>query len=121
MHLNHLHLSSTDVVASADFLCEHFGFSLATGRATKAFAALEDGHGFSVVLMALKPDESYPEMFHVGFLLAQEEAVRAQHESLLLHRFEAGALEVSRGALRFYCRAPGGLLVEVGHLPAKEV
>ncbi|MBA2672315.1 VOC family protein [Ramlibacter sp.] len=117
MHLNHLHLSSTDVVASSAFLCEHFGFSLSTGHATKAFAALEDSEGFSVVLMALKPGESYPEMFHVGFLLQEEQAVHAQHEKLLQGGIDVGPLEMSRGALRFYCKAPGGLLIEVGHAP----
>lgn len=114
MHINHLHLCSTDVPATAAFLCEHFGFSLLAARATRAFAALEDDSGLSLVLMPLPPGEAHPQMFHLGFLLDHEAEVIAQHARLVQSGAHLAPLERSRGALRFYCRAPGGLLIEVG-------
>jgi hypothetical protein len=117
MQLNHLHLSSSDVVGAAAFLCRHFGFAPLHARATRAFAALEGRGGFTLVLMELKPGESYPPMFHIGFLLPQEHAVRTHHEALSVAGADVGPLEVSRGGLRFYCKAPGDLLIEIGHSP----
>ncbi|HEU4602115.1 MAG TPA: VOC family protein [Steroidobacteraceae bacterium] len=118
MHLNHLHLSVPDVPALSSVLVRHFHFNLIHRSANQAFAALRDSDDFTLVLMRLEtgadPSTVYPRDFHIGFLTSNDAEVEAMHASLLADGLQPSSIEVSRGGKRFYLRAPGALLIEVG-------
>jgi catechol 2,3-dioxygenase-like lactoylglutathione lyase family enzyme len=122
MQLNHLNLCTDDVAALASFFTGHFGFELVAGRGDGSFAILRGSDGFALNLMKPGGGEpaSYPEGFHVGFVVDRPETVRARHAELVEARWTVGAVEtVTRGGEAttiFYCRAPGDLLVEVSAL-----
>ena len=122
MQLNHLHLSVTDVAAAASFFATHFDFTLLETRGNNGMAVIKGEAGVLVVLMRhpskVDAATAYPDMFHVGFLVANEDAVDKKHAQLKSGGFELGDVEMTRGARRFYCRAPGGITVEVGHEPS---
>lgn len=118
MHLNHLHVSVPDVPALCSVLVRHFDFNILHMSANEAFATLRDREGFTLVLMRLEtgadPSTTYPRDFHIGFLNANDAQVEAMHESLMADDLQPSSIEVTRGGKRFYFRAPGGLLIEVG-------
>ncbi|WP_338872363.1 VOC family protein [Myxococcus stipitatus] len=118
MKLNHIDLQVPDVQCTAAFFERHFGFEHTSNRASPAIAILNDREGLVLVLQRLKrPEEKFPEGFHVGFLVDDVETVLAFHA-----RARAEGLEVSdvvrnnRGTM-VYCQAPGGVLVEVNARP----
>lgn len=122
MQINHLHLSVTDVAGCAAFFVEHFDFQLVDVKGNHGLA-VPRGQGHTVLVLMRLPagvdaEAAYPKMFHIGFLVPDPATVGDQHARLA----RAGARDLSelqfeRGALRFYVRIPGGLLVEVGHDP----
>jgi catechol 2,3-dioxygenase-like lactoylglutathione lyase family enzyme len=122
MQLNHLHLSVSDVTAASTFFTGHFNFLLIESRGNNGMAILKSETGFILVLMRhsgnVNPADAYPAMFHIGFLVADELLVERKHAELKTSGYELSDLEMMRGARRFYCRAPGGIAVEVGHEPA---
>lgn len=123
MQLNHLHLSVTDVNACAAFLVAHFDFTLLEARGNNGLAVLRGEKDTVLVLMRLPadvdPETAYPKMFHVGFLVADASTVGEKHAELVRHGATGlSDVQMERGALRFYIRIPGGLLIEVGHDPA---
>ena len=123
MQLNHLHLSTPDVTHASAFFVQHFGFRLREMRGRDSFAVLDGEAGVIFVLMRL-PDNppmehAYPPMFHIGFLVKDETVLEKTHASLTTDGHQPSDIEHTRGARRFYCKAPGGLLVEVGHEPEK--
>jgi catechol 2,3-dioxygenase-like lactoylglutathione lyase family enzyme len=119
MQLNHLHLSVSDVPALAKVLADHLGFTQLEASANGGFAVLSNADRFVLVLMKhakhVDPQHAYPDQFHIGFLFEDEQRVVALHSAMKLDALHVSELEFSRGARRFYCRAPGGILVEVGH------
>jgi catechol 2,3-dioxygenase-like lactoylglutathione lyase family enzyme len=121
MQLNHLHLCVQDVAAVASFFVKHFGFNLRETRGRDGFAVLTGDEGFVLALMRLPagvvPEHAYPPMFHVGFLVADEALLECTHAGLIAAGWDPAAIVHMRGARRFYCKAPGGLLIEVGHDP----
>ncbi len=60
-------------------------------------------------------EQAYPSMFHIGFLIDDEEHVVRLHADMSADGLHVSELEFSRGAQRFYLHAPGGILIEVGH------
>jgi catechol 2,3-dioxygenase-like lactoylglutathione lyase family enzyme len=123
MQINHLHLSVTDVAACAAFFVKHFEFTLLESRGNNGMAIIR-GQGDSVVVLMRLPADvdpamAYPKMFHLGFLVPDSSAVNDKHAELLrVGASDLSELQMERGALRFYVRIPGGLLVEVGHQAA---
>jgi len=117
MQLNHLHLSVSDVPACANVFARHFGFSQLEASANGGFAVLSNPDGFVLVLMRHTgdPEHAYPPHFHIGFLIEDEARVNQLHTSMSSDGLHVSELESSRGAQRFYCRIPGGVLVEIGH------
>ncbi|WNG36862.1 VOC family protein [Archangium violaceum] len=118
MKLNHIDLHVPDVQRAVLFFERYFDFELQSNRTSPAIAILSDRHGFVLVLQRLKdPAHVYPEGFHVGFLVENEDIVLGFHE-----RVRSDGLEVSqvlrnnRGVL-VYCKAPGDILVEVSCRP----
>ncbi|MEO6690321.1 MAG: VOC family protein [Dokdonella sp.] len=121
MQLNHLHLCVTDVAAASAFFVRHFDFILSETRGNNGFAALKGKAGVVLVLMRLssgiEPDKAYPPMFHLGFLTPDEAQMETCHAAMKADALDVSDIELMRGARRFYCKAPGGILVEVGHEP----
>jgi catechol 2,3-dioxygenase-like lactoylglutathione lyase family enzyme len=124
MKLNHLDLNVYDVVRSAEFFSRYFGLALvgrpgtdagerAEKRASSAIAIMSDGQGFVLVLQRADPGASYPEGFHLGFLVADVASVERVHALAV-----AGGADVSdvihnaRGTM-IYFSAPEGYRVEV--------
>ena len=114
MNVNHLDLQVADVPLHINFFEKLFGLRCQSNRNSPAIAILSDDSGFVLVLQRKKsPTESYPEGFHLGFLvddLAILEDVQA--------RAKADGIDVTdvirnnRGIM-IYCRAPEGFAVEV--------
>jgi catechol 2,3-dioxygenase-like lactoylglutathione lyase family enzyme len=121
MQLNHMHLSVTNVAAAAAFFVKHFDFTLLETRGNNGLAVLRGENSVVLVLMRLSnsadPDSAYPPMFHLGFLTPCEARVDASHAAMKADALDVSDIELTRGARRFYCKAPGGILVEVGHDP----
>lgn len=122
MQLNHIHLSVIDVAAAAAVFVEHFNFALIETRGNNGLAVLKGDGGVVLALMRLasgiEPDKASPPMFHLGFLTPDAARVEASHAAMKADALDVSEIEFTRGARRFYCKAPGGLLVEVGHEPA---
>lgn len=116
MRLNHLDLFVSDVSRTREFFETFLGFRVEATKGKDAMSLLRDESGFLLVISKFRKDSptEYPTDFHIGFHLGSEQAVREAHE-----RFTSGGVEqVSpladiRGGLRFYCRAPGDLLIEI--------
>ena len=113
MTLNHLHLGSADVAASRAFYARWFGFRHEADHGRGVF--LRDREGF---LLAIDPADDVPTLpawFHVGFCLADGDAVRALHARML----EAGVTmatelrDFGADAVAFYCLDPDGYRLEV--------
>jgi catechol 2,3-dioxygenase-like lactoylglutathione lyase family enzyme len=120
MQLNHLDLSVPDVAAEAAFFEQQFGFRELQRKGNAGMAVLQGAGGFVLVLTrsAVPVEQAYPKTFHIGFLLPDEASVRAAHTRI--ERARAGScspVSEQRGSLLFYCRTPGGVLVEVGYRP----
>jgi catechol 2,3-dioxygenase-like lactoylglutathione lyase family enzyme len=116
MKLNHIDLPVTDLEAAADYFQRGFGFTRMRAPA-EGMAILRAEDGFALILQQAENVE-YPAGFHIGFLQASDEAVHAAYQRLS----DAGlpmppAPAVSYGCLAFWCRAPGGILIEVSHRP----
>jgi catechol 2,3-dioxygenase-like lactoylglutathione lyase family enzyme len=114
MKLNHLDLHVPDVLALTDFLVRHFDLEVRGNATSPKIQILTDGHGFTLVVQRAKDDGGYPEGSHIGFLVDDEATVRVQHAKMV----EQGVTNLTpidmngRGTM-FYCRAPGGIVVEV--------
>lgn len=121
MQLNHLHLSVSDVSACARVFAHHLGFGQLEASANGGFAVLSSADGFVLVLMRhskdAHPEHAYPPHFHIGFLLQDESRVSLLHSNLRADGLEVSDIEFLRGANRFYFKAPGGVLIEIGHRP----
>ena len=110
--LNHLNLVVSDLDAAEAFFTGHFGFAVRTRHA--ALLVLDGEAGFVLVLSLAREAVSYPAGFHVGFLVADEEAVDAEYA-----RLTAAGLPIPkppremRGSYGFYFHALDDLLFEV--------
>jgi catechol-2,3-dioxygenase len=117
--LNHTNLTTYDVPALKEFFRWVFDFKVLEERGDK-LAVLRHSDGFLLTLMydkRMTPEQGYPGLFHVGFLQPTQDAVDRMHEALSARQYmapEPGKLQ--RGGpptYGFYCKAPGGVLVEV--------
>jgi catechol 2,3-dioxygenase-like lactoylglutathione lyase family enzyme len=113
MKLNHLDLLVPDVRAAADFFERCFDLEICSNRNSPAIAILSDRHGFTLVLQRAEAP-SYPEGFHIGFLVEEEDEVRRQHARLVAEGIGpiSDVIQNNRG-LMFYCRGPGAVTIEV--------
>lgn len=111
MKLNHLSFPSNDLTASTRFFEQQLG---CTSTAHAGHNILKRP-GFDIVLEQAQGFEvDWPHNFHIGFELPTVEDVRT-----LYQRFKADGIEMqvdlvkSPRGTRFFCIAPGGLLVEI--------
>lgn len=113
MKLNHLDLQVADVQETSRFFERYFGFLQATSRTTPAIAILHGEDGFILVLQRRKSaGETYPNGFHVGFIVDDRAEVERLHRELTSGGEEVSPIvENGRGTM-IYCRRDG-FLVEV--------
>lgn len=117
--LNHINLAVSDVPEVSRFFTQAFGFKVHTQRGQDSFSVLTGDDGFVLILMKDKrlTPEAYPALFHVGFLVDSHDAVNMLHRRITDAGFECPLPAiVNRGGpptFGFYCKPPGGVLVEV--------
>jgi catechol 2,3-dioxygenase-like lactoylglutathione lyase family enzyme len=80
MKLNHLNLPVADVQNARAFFEKHLDFTCIDTRPNDVLSVLKGKEDFTLVLMNGK--ENYPEAFHIGFFLKNEEDVNALHTRL---------------------------------------
>jgi catechol 2,3-dioxygenase-like lactoylglutathione lyase family enzyme len=117
--LNHVNLPVSNVPELTRFFQTAFGFRVLEQRGLGKFSVMLGEDGFALVLShdkSVAPD-TYPGLFHVGFLVASQGEVNRLHEKIVEAGFEApqpGILVRGGGkTFGFYCHAPGGVMVEV--------
>jgi len=113
MKLNHLDLHIHDVSRSAAFFERYFGLSVRSNPASPALVILTDEAGFVLVLQRAAPDQSYPEGFHLGFLLDGVAEVRSLHARALADGVPVSDVIVNGRGTMIYLTAPEGYYVEV--------
>jgi len=116
--LNHINLGVSNVPELVRFFQLGFGFHVEETRGTGKFAVLLGENGFVLILMHDKNvmDNTYPALFHVGFLVDSYQAVREKHRRIVEAGFDPPAPAIlERGGSKtfgFYAK-PHGLMVEV--------
>lgn len=112
MKLNHLDLLVRDVPATTAYLSRYFGLTAQTRPEAPALTIMTDGHGFVLVLQRAEAP-SYPEHFHLGFLVDEPEAVRElQSRARADGAAVSDVIENGRGTM-IYFTAPDGYAIEV--------
>jgi catechol 2,3-dioxygenase-like lactoylglutathione lyase family enzyme len=117
--LNHINLAVFDVPGLTRFFTEAFDFKVHEQRGQEAFSVLVGEGDFVLILMKDKrvTSETYPALFHLGFLVSSAQEVNGRYKRIIDAGFEAPVPElINRGGpdtFGFYCKAPGGILVEV--------
>ena len=123
MALNHLNLTVPNVPQTQAFFETYFGFRhLAGAPPSDTFVVLVDESGFVLSLnnFAEAEEVAYPGAFHVGFRQDSREQVDAIYQWMKADGFDMKPPHEFHGGWTFYCRAPGGFLVEVFHQPGAE-
>jgi catechol 2,3-dioxygenase-like lactoylglutathione lyase family enzyme len=116
--LNHINLGVSNVPELVRFFQSGFGFRIEETRGTDKFAVLLGEDGFVLILMHDKnvADDTYPALFHIGFLMHSYEEVRETHQRIVDAGFEAPLPAIlHRGGDKtfgFYAK-PHGVMVEV--------
>lgn len=117
MKLNHLSLVVPDVAATSAFFEKHFNFRCTGIKGDHAIAVLLGDDDFILVLSKPRKNEtqcSYPQDFHVGFMLDTEQEVQEVFRKLQEDRLAQEAPKKIRNTISFYFIAPGGFMMEVG-------
>lgn len=119
MTINHLNLTVTDVAKSVEFFKTYFEFSCDQIKGDSVIAVLKNNQGFVLVLMATqmnqKGNSSYPDAFHIGFMLESLEAVDKLHGKLIENKIEVTQPPRKiRDSYGFYFYFDN-LFIEVGH------
>jgi catechol 2,3-dioxygenase-like lactoylglutathione lyase family enzyme len=111
MKLNHIDLQVPDVQEAVTFFERWFDFKLTTSKSSPAIAILDGDDGFVLVLQ--RRAVTYPEDFHIGFLVDSPDTVidfqrRAREAGLEISDVDCN----NRGTMA-YLRGPGRVLIEV--------
>jgi len=113
MRLSHLNLRVRDAGACRAFYEDHFGFRLAFEADGGFF--LRDQHQFLLAVIPVDRHQALPPGFHLGFTLADAEAVVARHAEFGAV-MAVGPLEDERpdeAYVSFRCWDPDGTEIEV--------
>ena len=116
--LNHINLGVSNVPELVRFFEAGFGFRVEETRGMWKFAVLMGEDGFVLILMHDKNvnEDTYPALFHVGFLLDSYVAVREKHRRIVDAGFDApvpSILERGGGKTFGFYAKPHGVTVEV--------
>jgi lactoylglutathione lyase len=115
MQLNHFDLAVPDLDAAVGFFEKGFGFQVVNSFDGMRILV---GDGPFVLALTRCAEPRYPESFHIGFLQSSAEAVTQTYQRLQQAGIEAQAPPAHmHGAFIFYCRVPGGVLVEIAYRP----
>jgi catechol 2,3-dioxygenase-like lactoylglutathione lyase family enzyme len=118
MQINHLNFPVSDVAATKSFFEQYFNFTCREVKGDNMMAILESEEGFVLTLMSenfnRNGNSTYPDAFHMGFLLADREKVqstwqRLHNDGVVLDQEPHNM----RGVFGFYFHAPGNILIEV--------
>jgi catechol 2,3-dioxygenase-like lactoylglutathione lyase family enzyme len=86
MNLNHLNLSIPDVASARSLFESYLGFQCTDTKLNDTLSVLTGADGFILVLMSEQLNQNgnnaYPDSFHIGFYLKDEEEVKARFEIL---------------------------------------
>lgn len=118
MKLNHINLPVSDVAASTNFFEQYFGFKCITVKGDNKLSILQGADCFTLVLMAdsfnRKGNTTYPDAFHIGFLLDTPAQVTEVYDRLVKGGIPLDQAPGSlRGGYGFYFNAPGNIVTEV--------
>ncbi|PEM48260.1 VOC family protein [Bacillus toyonensis] len=126
MKLNHLNLCVDDLLEARHFFETFFDFQFLEQKG-KALVVMSDESGFILVLSDPKAfkgnkDVTYPEAFHIGFLVETTNEVDKSYNRLV-----AGGIEIDKApyvmrgsSYVFYFTMFNGLLIEVSCLDYKD-
>ncbi|MCU5395443.1 VOC family protein [Bacillus toyonensis] len=126
MKLNHLNLCVDDLLEARHFFETFFDFQFLEQKG-KALVVMNDESGFILVLSDPKAfkgnkDVTYPEAFHIGFLVETTNEVDKSYNRLV-----AGGIEIDKApyvmrgsSYGFYFTMFNGLLIEVSCLDYKD-
>ncbi|MBY7130876.1 MULTISPECIES: VOC family protein [Bacillus] len=126
MKLNHLNLCVDDLLEARHFFETFFDFQFLEQKG-KALVVMSDESGFILVLSDPKSfkgnkDVTYPEAFHIGFLVETTNEVDKSYNRLV-----AGGIEIDKApyvmrgsSYGFYFTMFNGLLIEVSYLDYKD-
>jgi len=109
--LNHLSFPTTDVAETAAFFEKYLGCEVVAAGEHR----LLKRNGFDIVLEHTTGEAPvWPNNFHFGLEVASLDDLHTLHDEFLQGgvQMETGVFNNTRGS-RFFCRAPGGLLIEV--------
>lgn len=112
--LNHLNLRVRDARACRVFYETHFGFRLAFEADGGYF--LRNDEGFLLAFVPVESHQPLPEGFHIGFGLAEPEAVVRWHHELVGAGVRVADVEDFRpdeDYVTFRCWDPDGTEIEV--------
>ena len=95
MNLNHLNLSVQDVPAARTFFETYFDFKCEDSKPNDTLSVLSGINGFVLVLMNERLNEkgnnAYPDAFHIGFFLDNQDEVIA-----LFNKLKAGGVHLEQ-------------------------
>lgn len=116
MKLNHINLVVSNVAEATSFFETYFNFKCTDIKGDNIIAVLEGTDGFTLVIMTNKEGKViYPEGFHIGFMLDNQNAVTEVYGKL-----KSGAISVGqepgkiRDSFGFYFTYDN-IMIEVGH------
>lgn len=117
MTINHLNLVLPDVVRGISFFETYFQFSRMHIKGANQVAVLKNAAGFTLVLMAQKEPVTYPQQFHIGWMLEHATAVDRLYQQLTGDGFTiVHAPRQIRDSYGFYFYFDA-LFIEIGHYP----
>ena len=116
MKLNHINLVVTDVAKAIHLFETYFSFKCTEVKGENIIAVLKGEDDFTLVIMTNKEgDFTYPEAFHIGFMLSDAEQVITIYQQLKEDGFNIGnEPKKIRDSFGFYFRFEN-IMIEIGH------
>jgi len=116
MKLNHLNLVVSNVASTINLFETYFGFKCEDVKGDNIVAILKNSNDFTLVIMANKNGQPhYPDAFHIGFMLDNEDQVGE-----IFAKLKTGGIEVGqeprkiRDSFGFYFNFDT-VMIEVSH------
>jgi predicted enzyme related to lactoylglutathione lyase len=116
MKLNHINLVVSNVANAIFFFETYFNFKCTDIKGDNIVAVLKGTDDFTLVIMTNKDGQvNYPDAFHIGFMLADADAVTKTYEKLKNGGVAVGQEPKKiRDSFGFYFNYDN-IMIEVGH------
>ena len=116
MKLNHINLVVSNVADAINMFVTYFNFKCTDIKGDNIVAVLKGADDFTLVMMTNKDGQvNYPGAFHIGFMLADTNAVTETYEKLKHDGVEVGQEPRKiRDSFGFYFSFDN-VMIEVGH------